>query len=134
MKTAKSKHQKAATKSGTPKSVDGYLAGVLEPGRTTLGKMRAMILSAAPVGTEEIISYGIPAFRYKGVLVWIAAFADHCSFFPTAAVIEAFRAELKRYAVSKGTIQFPLNKPMPAALVKKMVKLRVAQVESKKKK
>jgi uncharacterized protein YdhG (YjbR/CyaY superfamily) len=96
--------------------------------------MRATILAAAPTGTEEVISYGIPAFRYKGVLVWIAAFADHCSFFPTAAVIEAFRSDLKSYTLSKGTIHFPLNKPLPATLVKKMVKLRVTQVESKKKK
>ena len=95
--------------------------------------MRATILSAAPAGTEEIISYKIPAFKYKRVLVWFAAFANHCSFFPTAAVIEAFREELKDYTLSKGTIQFPLNKPLPAALVKKMVKTRVAQVENKKK-
>jgi len=90
--------------------------------------MRAVILSAAPKGTEEIISYKIPAFKYKGVLVWFAAFADHCSFFPTAAVIDTFREELKGYTLSKGTIQFPLNKPLPIALVKKMVKMRVAQV------
>jgi len=94
--------------------------------------MRFAILSAAPKGTEEIISYKIPAFKYKGVLVWFAAFADHCSFFPTAAVIEAFRKELKGYTLSKGTIQFAVNKPLPATLVKKMVKARVAQIERKK--
>ena len=91
--------------------------------------MRAVILSATPKGTAEIISYKIPAFKYKGVLVWFAAFADHCSFFPTAAVIEAFRSELEGYTLSKGTIQFPQNKPLPATLVRKMVKMRVAQVE-----
>ena len=114
---------------GGPKTIDEYLAGVPEPARTTLDKMRSVILSAAPKGTEEIISYRIPAFKYKGVLVWFAAFADHCSFFPTAAVIDAFRSELKGYTLSKGTIQFPRNKPLPAALVRKMVKVRVAQVE-----
>jgi uncharacterized protein YdhG (YjbR/CyaY superfamily) len=66
------------------------------------------------------------------VLVWFAAFRDHCSFFPTASVIDAFKNELKGYSISKGTIQFPTDKPLPAALVKKMVKVRVAQNESKK--
>jgi len=88
-----------------------------------------MIFSAAPKGTEEIISYKIPAFKYKNVLVWFAAFSDHCSFFPTAAVIKAHHSELEGYTLSKGTIQFPLNRPLPAALVKKMVKMRVAQIE-----
>jgi uncharacterized protein YdhG (YjbR/CyaY superfamily) len=119
-------------RSGSPGTIGEYLAGVPEPARTTLSKMRATILSTAPKGTEEIISYKIPAFKYKGVLVWFAAFADHCSFFPTAAVIEAFRDELRGYTLSKGTIQFPLNKPLPTALVKKMVKMRVAQVEKTK--
>jgi len=129
----KSPKGKRADKRGdSPKNIDEYLAGVPEPARTTLRKMRAVILSAAPKSTEEIISYKIPAFRYKGVLVWFAAFADHCSFFPTAAVIEAFRDDLRGYTLSKGTIQFPLNKPLPAALVKKMVRLRVALVRGTK--
>lgn len=131
-KAKKIKSKKAAIRGGSPETIDEYLAGVPEPGRTTLSKMRAVILSVAPKGTEEIISYKIPAFKYKNVLVWFAAFADHCSFFPTAAVIEAFREELAGYKLSKGTIQFPLNKPLPAGLVKKMVQMRVAQVEKKK--
>jgi len=65
------------------------------------------------------------------VVVWYAAFANHCSFFPTAAIIEAFKKELKGYPVSKGTIRFPLDKPLPSALVKRMVKARVAQIESR---
>ncbi len=64
--------------------------------------------------------------------MWFAAFADHCSLFPTAAIIEKFKPELKRYTISKGTIQFPADKPLPSTLVKKIVKARVAQVESKK--
>ena len=92
-----------------------------------------MIRAAAPAGTTEVISYGIPAFKHKGVLVWFAAFAKHCSLFPTAAVIEKFKNELKGYEISKGTIQFPLHKPLPAGLVKKMVKARVAQIENKNK-
>jgi len=64
------------------------------------------------------------------VLVWFAAFAKHCSLFPTAAVIEEFKDELKGYTLSKGTIQFPIDKPLPDALVKEMVQARVAQVEA----
>jgi uncharacterized protein YdhG (YjbR/CyaY superfamily) len=97
-----------------------------------LNKIRAAIRSAAPREATETISYGIPAFKYNGVLVWFAAFSDHCSLFPTAAVIETFKNELKGFSISKGTIQFPTDKPLPAALVKKMVKARVAQIQSKK--
>jgi len=114
-----------------PKTVDEYLAGVSEPARSTLKKIRASIRSAAPGAATETISYGMPAFKYKGVLVWFAAFAHHCSFFPTASVMDAFKKELKGYSTSKGTIQFPLDKPLPATLVKKMVKARVAQIEKK---
>ena len=84
-----------------------------------------------PPGATETISYGIPAFKYKGVLVWFAAFSNHCSLFPTAAVIEAFKKELQGFTISKGTIQFPTDKSLPAALIKRMVKARVAQIESK---
>jgi uncharacterized protein YdhG (YjbR/CyaY superfamily) len=66
------------------------------------------------------------------VLVWFAAFSDHCSLFPTASVIEAFKKELKGFSTSKGTIRFPTDKPLPAVLVKKLVKARVAQNERKK--
>ena len=122
----------AAKGKGAPKSIDEYLAGVPEPARSTLEKIRAAIRSAAPAEATEIISYRMPAFKYKGVLVWFAAFTNHCSFFPTAAVIEEFKNELRAYSISKGTIQFPTDKPLPAALVKKMVKMRVEQNESKK--
>ena len=117
---------------GTPRSTDEYLACVPEPARSTLNKIRAAIRSAAPREATEIISYGIPAFKHKEVLVWFAAFSDHCSLFPTASVIEKFKSELKGFVTSKGTIQFPTDKPLPAALVKRMVKARVAQIENKK--
>jgi uncharacterized protein YdhG (YjbR/CyaY superfamily) len=115
-----------------PKSVDEYLAAVPEPARSTLKKIRAVIRSVTPPEATEVISYGMPAFKHKGVLVWYAAFSKHCSLFPTAAVIEAFKNELKGFTLSKGTIQFPTDKPLPAALVKKLVKARVAQMGSKK--
>ena len=93
--------------------------------------MRAVIRSAVPREARETISYGIPAFKHRGILVWFAAFSDHCSLFPTAAVIEAFQKELKTLQTSKGTIHFPLNRPLPVALIKKIVKARVAQLEAK---
>ena len=123
---------KKAKGNSVPKSVDEYLAGVPEPARSTLKKIRAAIRAAAPPEATETISYRMPAFKYKGTLVWFAAFADHCSLFPTAAVVEAFKTELKGFSTSKGTIHFPTDKPLPTALVKKMVKARVAQIESKK--
>jgi uncharacterized protein YdhG (YjbR/CyaY superfamily) len=131
-KLKSSKRSSTAKGSGAPKNVDEYLAGVPEPARSSLKKIRAAIRSAVPAEATEVISYRIPAFSYKGVLVWFAAFSDHCSLFPTAAVIEMFKNELKDFTTSKGTIHFPTNKPLPAALVKKMVKARVAQIESKK--
>jgi uncharacterized protein YdhG (YjbR/CyaY superfamily) len=133
MKKAKFGNRRSAAKaSGAPKNVDEYLAGVAEPARSTLSKIRAAIRSAAPQEATETISYRIPAFKYKGVLVWFAAFSDHCSLFPTAAVIETFKNELKNFSTSKGTIHFPTDKPLPAALVKKMVRARVAQIDRKK--
>jgi len=109
-----------------PQTVDDYLAAVPEPARSTLQRMRTAIRSAVPAETTEAISYGIPAFNYKGPLVWFAAFSNHCSFFPTASVIKAFKNDLKGFKTSKGTIHFPVDKPLPAALVKKMVKARLA--------
>jgi uncharacterized protein YdhG (YjbR/CyaY superfamily) len=132
MKKGKSGKKESAEKSrGAAKSVEEYLRGVPEPARGTLKKVRAAIRAAVPKGTTEVISYGIPAFRHKGVLVWYAAFAKHCSFFPTAAVMERFKKELKGFTTSKGTIQFPVDKPLPVALVKKMVKARAAEVEKR---
>ena len=115
-----------------PTNADEYLAGVPEPARSTLSKIRAMIRAAVPAEATEGISYGMPAFRYKGALVGFAAFKDHCSFFPMSpAVIEAFADELKAYRTSKGTIQFAIDKPLPAGLVKKLVKARIAENDRK---
>ena len=132
-KAKSGKRSSAAKGNAAPKNVEEYLAGIPEPARSTLNKLRAAIRSALPPEATETISYRIPAFKYKGVLVWFAAFSSHCSLFPTAAVVEAFKDELKGFSTSKGTIHFPTDKPLPIALVKKLVKARVAQVESKKK-
>lgn len=108
--------------------MDDYLAKVPEPARSTLNKVRAVVRAVVPAEATEVISYGIPAFKYKKVLVWYAAFSDHCSFFPTGSIIEKFKNELEGYRLSKGTIQFPVDNPLPAALVKKMVKARLAEI------
>jgi uncharacterized protein YdhG (YjbR/CyaY superfamily) len=125
------KGNSAEKRKGAPKNIDEYIAGLPEPARSTLTKIRAAIRSAVPPEATETISYRIPAFKYGEVLLWFAAFSDHCSLFPTASVIEAFNKELEGFSTSKGTIQFPTDKPLPAPPVKKLVKARVAQVESK---
>ena len=112
------------------KNVDEYLAGLPEPARTTLKRVRAVIRSVVPVETTEVISYGIPTFKYKRPLVAFAAFRDHCSFFPLgSSVLDAFAEDLKPFRVSKGTLHFPLDRPLPTALVKKIVRARIAQNE-----
>jgi uncharacterized protein YdhG (YjbR/CyaY superfamily) len=116
---------------GVPRNVDEYFAGVPEPARSTLNKLRAAIRASVPPEATETISYRIPAFKHKGVLVWYAAFSNHCSLFPTTSVVEAFKNELKGFSTSKGTIHFPMDKPLPIPLIKKLVKARVAQIESK---
>jgi uncharacterized protein YdhG (YjbR/CyaY superfamily) len=132
MKRAKSDARRSAsTRSGAPETVDEYLARVPEPARRTLEKMRAAIRSVVPREATETISYRMPAFRHHVVLVWYAAFADHVSLFPTAAVIEAFKDELAKFKTSKGTIHFPTDKPLPIALIKRIVTARVAQAEAR---
>jgi len=116
---------------GSLQEVEEYLARLTDPARDMLSKIRDAIRSAAPPEATETISYKMPAFKYNGVLVWYAAFSNHCSLFPTAAVMDKFKVELKSFATSKGTIQFPLDKPLPIALIKKIVKERVRQIESK---
>ncbi len=127
--TAKSK---SAPKPGTPRDVDEYLARVPEPARSTLQKVRAVIRAAAPKETVECISYQMPMYKYKGLLFGFAAFKDHCSLFAaTGSLVEQFQSELKPYKTAKGTIQFPSDKPFPSALLKKLVKARVAQNNAK---
>jgi uncharacterized protein YdhG (YjbR/CyaY superfamily) len=114
----------------TPQTVDDYLAALPEEARATLEKIRKTIKAAAPKATE-VISYQMPMYKYHGMLVGFAAFKDHCSFFPGANPVATFKDELKAYKTSKGTIRFPIGKPLPAALVKKLVKARVAENEER---
>ena len=114
-------------KSKIPATPDAYLAGVEEGARATLEKLRKSIKSAIPRATE-VISYGIPTFKLDGKMVAsYAAFKGHCSFFP-GAVIREFEDELKAYETSKGTIRFPIGKPLPASLVKKILKARIERI------
>jgi uncharacterized protein YdhG (YjbR/CyaY superfamily) len=111
-----------------PKTVDEYLAGVPEPAASTLKHVRAVIQSVVPKETTEVISYGMPMFKFNGMLVGYAAFAKHCSLFPTGSgVIEHFAKELEGYSRDKGTIRFPADKPLPDALLKKIVRARVKE-------
>ena len=111
-----------------PKTVDEYLADIPQPAQSTLKHVRAVIRSVVPAETTEVISYGIPMFKFRGMLVGYAAFKKHCSLFPTGSgVLDRFEKELKGYRTSKGTIQFPSDKPLPDGLVKKIVKARVKE-------
>lgn len=114
----------------TPQTVDAYLAALPEEARATLEKLRKTIKAAAPKATE-VISYQIPMYKHHGMLVGFAAFKNHCSFFPGAKAVATHKDELKAYKTSKGTIQFPIGKPLPAALVKKIVKTRIAENEKR---
>ncbi len=133
MRNAKSVAGKHVDAGGPPaNAVDQYLAKVPEPARTTLGRIRAIIRSVVPPEATERLSYGMPAFYYKGGLVAYAAFKDHCSFFPmSASLIDSMKDELQGYRTSKGTLQFPADAPPPTALIKKMVKARIAENETK---
>jgi uncharacterized protein YdhG (YjbR/CyaY superfamily) len=113
-------------------TVEDYLTAIPEPSRKVFDKLRAAVRAVMPPDAVEVISYGIPAFRRQRVLVWFAAFANHCSLFPTAFIIESFASELRGFTVSKGTVQFPLDKPLPVALVKKLVKARIKADEARK--
>jgi uncharacterized protein YdhG (YjbR/CyaY superfamily) len=111
-----------------PKTVDEYLVDIPEPAHSTLMHIRAVIRSVVPAETTEVISYGIPMFKYRGMLVGYAAFKNHCSLFPTGSgVLDRFEKELRGFRSSKGTIHFPSDKPLPDALVKKIVKARVKE-------
>lgn len=111
-------------------SVDAYLKAQSTDVRLALEKLRAQIKAAAPKA-EESISYGMPAYKHKGALVYFGAFKDHCSFFPGSSSILANKEGLKGYKISKGTIQFTPEKPLPAAWIKSIVKERVLENETR---
>ena len=118
--------------SGKPETIDEYLAPLSEDKRASLQKLRSAIKSAAPEA-EECISYDVPGFRFRGrLLVSFGAGKNHCAFYPGAYPIRALKEELKAYDTSKGTIRFPVGKPLPAALVRKLVKARIDEYSAQK--
>ncbi len=108
------------------KTVDEYIKTFPADIQSILENVRQIIREAAP-GAVEVISYQMPAFKLNGVLVWFAAHQNHIGFYPTASVIEAFKSELVPYKSSKGAVQFPLNKPIPFDLVRRIVIFRVKE-------
>lgn len=115
-----------------PQTIDEYLAPLSSEKRAALEKLRRAIKSAAPKA-EECISYQIPSFRLNGrMLVSFAAWANHCAFYPGSYPLEVHKKELKDYDTSKGTLRFPIDTPLPATLVRKLVKARIEQNSAKK--
>jgi len=116
-------------KSAKPKTVEDYLAAVPKEARAALGKLRKTIKAAAPKA-EEVISYRMPAFKYHGPLVYFAAFKNHCSLFPASkSILKSFKSELEPYVTTGATIHFTAENPLPAALVKIIVKARIKENE-----
>ncbi len=122
------------TNSFAYRDIDEYIALQPKEVQTALENLRQLIKEAAPEA-EEVISYKMPAFKYHGMLVYFAAFKNHCSLFPgNSSLIKAMKDELKLYKTATGTIQFTIDKPLPATLVKKIVKARMKENLSKSKK
>lgn len=119
-----------AKKTAPVETVDEYLAMLPEEARATLEKIRKSIRAAAPKAAE-VISYQMPMYKHHGMVIGFAAFKNHCSIFPGPGAIERHKSELKGYETSRGTIRFPIGKPLPAALVKAIVRERVAENEAK---
>ena len=111
-----------------PQNIDQYIAGFPADVQAILQRIRATIRKAAP-DADEAIKYQIPTFVLNGNLVHFAAFKNHIGFYPTPSAIEAFKEELSAYQGAKGSVQFPLGKPMPIPLISRIVKFRVKEVQ-----
>lgn len=115
------------------KNIDEYISSYPEETQKLLKRIRATIQDAAPDATE-IINYGMPTFTLNGNLVHFAAFKNHIGFYPTPSAIEAFKSEIEKYVWAKGSVQFPMNEPIPYSLIERIVKFRVSENSGKKKK
>ena len=112
------------------KTIDGYISSFAPAVREKLTAIRSLVRQLAPIA-EEAIKYGIPTFVLNGNLVHFASFKDHIGFYPTSSGIAAFKKELKKYDTAKGTVRFPLDQPLPQALIKKIVKFRIKENRSR---
>ncbi len=117
-------------KTTPPRNIDEYIAGFPPDVQESLQKMRTIIREAAPEA-EEALKYRMPTFVLQENLVHFAAFEKHIGFYPTPSAMEAFSADLMDYVHAKGSVQFPLNRPVPFALVKRMVQFRVKEIREK---
>jgi uncharacterized protein YdhG (YjbR/CyaY superfamily) len=109
-----------------------YFAALPAPARLHLGRLRTAIRAVVPREAREVISYRIPAFKLDRVLVWYAAFARHVSLFPGGSVLDQFGDDLRDFTTSRGTVQFPLDRPLPIPLINRIVKARVREVAARK--
>src|SRR5438093_13759122 len=113
-------------KKAKPKSITEYIAAAPKEAQDKLRQMRACIRSAAP-GATESLKWGVPAFSYRRILVTFAAFKHHIGFYPTPSAVRAFGNDLSKFATARGSIQFPLEKPLPLPLIRKITAFRVRQ-------
>jgi uncharacterized protein YdhG (YjbR/CyaY superfamily) len=109
-----------------PKDTEAYVAAFPEATRMRLRQVRATIKKAAPQ-VEEVVSYGMPGYKLNGMLVWFAGYARHIGFYPGSSGIASFKKELSEYKSAKGSVQFPLDKPLPLGLIARIVKFRVKE-------
>jgi len=113
-------------------AIEAYLARLPEPARKLTEEIRAVVRSLVPAEAVEVFSYGMPGFRYKGALLWYGAFKNHCGFYPgSPPLLRSLADELKEYKTTKGAVQFPIGKPLPAALVRKIVLARIAENDAR---
>lgn len=115
-----------AGKTPTPATIDEYIAGFPADVQAILQKIRETVHEAAPAATEKI-SYAMPTFYLHGNLVHFAAFKNHIGFYPVPTAIEKFKKDFSKYKTAKGSVQFPLDQPMPYALIARVVKFRVKE-------
>lgn len=114
-------------------TIDEYISSFPKSVQDVLEKLREAIRESAPEA-DETISYGMPAFKFNGNLVYFAAYKDHVGFYPTSSGISAFEKELSQYKIAKGTVRFPIDEPIPFDMVKRIVKFRVEENKAKIKK
>lgn len=130
MKPAK-KATGASSKSDAER-IESYLTGTAEPARTMLEEIREIVRANIPAEATEAFGYGMPGFRYKGRLLFYGAFKNHCGFYPgSPPMMKALADDFHGYKTTRGAVQFPLDKPVPAELVKKILRLRVAENEAR---